>query len=136
MKNINKRLRDNGISVATIFDKPSKNGFPTKDSIVLTALYKFKDISNPYYLNELDIRADVGFALKAPGDEHVPRFGKAIALKDMYKEQTEMTVSDSNAFGIELLETFMETSKCYALPPKIQKRIVNILVTEYYNIKR
>lgn len=136
MKNINRRLRDNNIQDVIFFDKPSKNGYPTKESLVLTALYKFTEVSNPYYINELLINVEVGFALKAPGDEHVPRFGKAIALKHMYQEEMEMEVCDSNAFGIELMEAFMETDKFNSLPPKIQKRFVNILVEKFYTLKR
>lgn len=94
MKSINKRIKEEGLEVRYIWDKPSVNGFPTKDSLVLT--YVIKDVSN---ISKEYFSADIGIALKVPNDEPIQRIGKAIA----YRHLNELPYSVESVSNVNLL---------------------------------
>lgn len=81
MKSINKRIKEDRLDVRYLWDKPSVNGFPTKDSLMLT--YVIKDCSSGTTPEDFDISFDIGVALKVPGDEPIQRIGKAIAYRNL-----------------------------------------------------
>lgn len=61
------------IEFKVLYDKPSKKGNPTDKSIVITiAVNKNKDVPT------------AGFAIKLPDIPHVPKIGRAVALKSKY----------------------------------------------------
>ena len=70
MRTINKRLQNEDLKVFYAFDESSPKGFPTKESFVLTSVYDPKT-------------HNVGFSFKMPGDEFIPKIGKAIAYRNL-----------------------------------------------------
>lgn len=95
MKSINKRIKEDGLDVVYLWDKPSVNGFPTKDSLMLT--YVIKDCSEGTSPADLTITHEIGIALKVPGDEPIRRIGKAIAYRNLNSlPYTLESVSDTS----------------------------------------
>jgi hypothetical protein len=79
MKNVNRRIQNENLQVATVWDKPSIGGYPTKDSLLITFVHSEK--------NTVDGREgyDLGIAIKQPNDEPIKRIGKAIAYRNLHK---------------------------------------------------
>lgn len=117
MKSINKLIKEKNLEALYIFDEASDKGNPTKNSIVLTFVI---DEKKHFDSNEYTI----GIALKLPNDEFIPRVGKAIAYRNMNKNQ--FRVVKINA--IELYELLMESFKYFDLTgKKLNKAVLNRL---------
>jgi hypothetical protein len=69
-------IKENNIRFKELWDKPSKKGFPTKDSVLITIA-----IDDTGY--DVDIPT-VGITVKVPGDEPCPKIGRAIAVRNLY----------------------------------------------------
>lgn len=112
MKNINKVIKHNDFKVEFIGDKPTRKGFPNKDSIVLNILYK-----------EIDKDAiNYAYTIKVPGDEFIPRIGKAITYKK-YKQVKTVLDKGKNP----LLSILKDMYTFEAFPKKYDERVINII---------
>lgn len=112
MKNINKVIKHNNFEVEFLYDKPTKKGFPNKDSIVLNIIYQEKDKDYISY----------SYTFKTPGDEFIPRIGKAISYKKF--KQEKITVKKEKNIFLGILKDMYAFEN---FPKKYDKRIVNIL---------
>lgn len=81
MKNVNKRIKRDGIKILYVYNRKSAKGNPTAKSDVITIAYKTTVIGD-------EIECSIGTAVKVPNDEFIPRVGKAIAVRRMEENKT------------------------------------------------
>lgn len=121
MSSINKKLKNENLDIVYICDKTSKRGQPTNESLVLTIVLN-KDNDDVY---------TIGIALKVPGDNFVPRIGKAIAYRNW---KTRMYQVD-NFSKLTLLSTAIKYFNT-KLKSHIRERLYTMFMIQfYYNYK-
>ncbi|MBV5340574.1 MAG: hypothetical protein J0665_13635 [Deltaproteobacteria bacterium] len=97
-----------------IWDKPSKKGFPTKDSVVLTiAIFPAKDDTE---------MTTGGYAVKIPGDQHIPRIGRAIARKAQFAYLFDVDIDCPERHTLNYFNLVEKHFK-----PSIMRRLKNIM---------
>lgn len=108
------------IKIIEVFDKPSIKGQPTKESLVITTA-----ISNTSLKNPAKGSIVIGFSVKVPGDQPIPRIGKAIAINNMYKSLFDIDTHELPSCYTKVLEFFEFSKK--PISPKLKKHIKTLL---------
>ena len=93
MKHINKVLRNNDLTDIFIYDKGSKRGFPTKDSIGINILYTITDTGAIRYQ----------YSLKVPGDMYIQRVGNSITYRKFKSEKLIIPISENIKYCEQIL---------------------------------
>ena len=97
-----------------IWDRPSKKGFPTKDSVVLTiAIFPAKDDTE---------MTTGGYAVKMPNDQHIPRIGRAIARKAQFSYLFDVDMDRPEKHTLDYFDLVKKHFK-----PSITRRLKNIM---------
>jgi hypothetical protein len=89
MRTINKRIKAQNLKVKYFYDEETPKGYPTKDSFVVTVVYQ-----------EDDDKYVVGYSFKVPGDEFIPKIGKAIAYRNLMNQQVVVSKHESDVLDL------------------------------------
>ena len=108
------------IKIIEVFDKPSLKGLPTTDSLVITTA-----ISNTSIVSPDTGSIVIGFSVKVPGDQHIPRIGKAIAINNMYKSWFDISEGEVESCYTQVLDFFEFHKKPLSL--KLKKHIKTLI---------
>lgn len=81
-KRLKEKIKNEKLDVSNYFDKPSKKGTPTKNSVVLTVV--FQSIPDEPKQDQEFVEYKFGFSIKAEGDNYSQFFGTKNAY-DRYK---------------------------------------------------
>ncbi len=109
-------MRDQGLKVKYFYDEESAKGNPTNESFVLTVVYKEGD---DFY--------EIGYSFKVPGDEFIPRIGKAIACRNFMNEPMKINRFEFNT--LDFLSYYL--LYCEDKNRKMSKELINRIVLLY-----
>lgn len=113
MRTINKRIKAQNLKVKYFYDEESPKGNPTKESFVITIVYQ-----------EDDDNFEIGYAFKVPGDEFIPKIGKAIAYRNLIKHKVVIPKLENEFYSLDVLDVFGNyLNYCHDTNRKLSKNL-------------
>lgn len=94
MSKTKKLIKEQGIIFKELWDKPSKKGTPTKDSILITIAI----------MTNVDGMSYGGYSVKMSNDEHKQKVGRAIAVRNLHDGIFDIDIDNPEKHTINYFE--------------------------------
>jgi len=113
MRTINKRIKAQNLKVKYFYDEETPKGYPTRESFVVTVVYQ-----------EDDDKYEVGYSFKVPGDEFIPKIGKAIAYRNLMNQKVVIPKPKDELYVMDVLDLFGNyLNYCHDTNRKLSKNL-------------